>query len=662
VTSDDREWLETDGLGGYAMGTVALPRTRRYHALLCAARNPPTGRCVLVNGVDARVATGSGEVALSAHRYGSGGGDVVAPDGNRRITTFEPRPWPTWTFALPDGGAVEQSVFVPRGCAAVVLRWRRIAGSGPLRLSVRPLLSGRDHHALHLENPDCDLVSQRIGERILWRTYASMPAVVAIANGAFAHDPVWYRGFVYEEERVRGYDWREDLASPGEFTFDLEHGDAVLVLAADGIGAPTPAGSALAVADLLAATERRRRAAFRSDLHRAADQYLVRRGDGCSVIAGYPWFADWGRDTFLAVRGLCLATGRLKDAHAILRTWLPHLRGGMLPNRFPDDGGAPEYNSVDAALWFAIAAHELLQRTRRAPRLAAMRRAELERAILAIVTGYQEGTREGMHANGDGLLRAGRPGLQMTWMDAIAGDTVVTPRIGMPVELQALWINTLHAAAAIDGRWQALATKATASFRTRFWNAGRNCLLDVVDADHVPGADDASLRPNQILAVGGLPFPLLRGREARSVVDVVERELWTPLGLRTLAPGEAAFRARYRGDQLARDLAYHQGTAWPWLLGPFVEAWVAVRGGTERAKAVARARFLAPLRAHLAQAGCCHVSEVADGELPQAPGGAPFQAWSLGELLRLELDVLAPAARGGRASRESRPAPLGATA
>ena len=360
------------------------------------------------------------------------------------------------------------------------------------------------------------------------------------------------------------------------------------------------------------------------------------RGAGQSLVAGYPWFTDWGRDTFVALRGLCLAAGQLEAAREVLLTWADALSEGMLPNRFPDGGEEPEYNSVDASLWFAVAAHEFLEAAEPAG-LDGLdeTRSRLEAALKAVVAGCAAGTRFGIRMNADSLLAAGEPGTQLTWMDVKAGGKVMTPRVGKPVEVQALWLNALRIAGGLEPRWLDVLRRAEVAFRSRFWNAEAGCLHDVVDVDHLPGTADTSFRPNQIFAVGGLPWPVLEGEQARAVVDAVEERLLTPLGLRSLAPGEAGYRARYEGNAAGRDSAYHQGTAWPWLLGPFVEAWLRVRGHSPEARAEARERFVAPLLAHLRVAGLGHVSEIADAEPPHTPRGCPFQAWSLGELLRL---------------------------
>ncbi|KEF41425.1 MAG: glycogen debranching protein [Cyanobium sp. CACIAM 14] len=646
-----REWLETDGAGGFASGTACGLRTRRYHNLLIVATTPPTGRVALVGAVEAWVEHAGGREALSSHRYAPG---VVHPDGIGRLVGFTHEPWPSWRWRLADGREVCHELLVPAGRPLVLLTWRLISSPagmhGGLRLRVRPLLSGRDLHALHHENGDFRFEAALEGEAIVWRPYAGVPGVAARANGSYEPAPEWYRQFLYAQEQARGLDALEDLASPGIFCFALDGGEAVLVLAAAGDEKAAPQatptalpGDPAALAEQLRSSEAARRSAFPSPLTRAADAYLVRRGEGRTVIAGYPWFTDWGRDTFIALRGLCIASGRLEEAKGILLAWASQVSEGMLPNRFAEQGDHPEFNSVDAALWFCVAVHELLAAAQRGERpLAAGERERLAAAVAAILAGYGRGTRFGIRRDADGLLAAGQAGLQLTWMDAKVGEWVVTPRIGKPVEIQALWVNALEIGAALGERARAAeARQAREAFQARFWNPERRCLFDVVDADHVPGTADPTLRANQILAVGGLPFPVLDGERAAAVVETVERELLTPLGLRSLAPGEPGYRAHYEGGVLERDGAYHQGTVWPWLMGPFVEAWLRVRGGSEEARREARRRFLAPLLEHLADAGLGHVSEITDAEAPFTPRGCPFQAWSVGEALRLER-LLAP--------------------
>jgi predicted glycogen debranching enzyme len=422
----------------------------------------------------------------------------------------------------------------------------------------------------------------------------------------------------------------------------LEQHGANLVVSAEGFASINEDAPIDRLVNELRRGELRRRENFSSRLESAADSYLVRRGAGRTVIAGYPWFGDWGRDTFISLRGLCLATGRLEVAQGILVEWAGTVSEGMLPNRFPDRGAVPEFNSVDASLWYIIAVNEFLRAASGNTVLASEDTVvKLERAVEEILQGYSRGTRFGIHADTDGLLAAGLPGLQLTWMDAKVYDHVVTPRIGKPVEVQALWLNALEIGQRISNRWRSAFETARESFQARFWNENRGQLYDIVDVDHRPGVIDQSIRPNQIFAVGGLPLVLLPGDRAQRVVDAVETALYIPLGLRSLAPGENGFVPHYEGDVWHRDIAYHQGTAWPWLIGPFVEAWVRVRGNTAEAKKRARQQFFEPFVNHLGEAGLGHVSEIVDAEAPHTPRGCPFQAWSLGELLRLDRVVLA---------------------
>jgi predicted glycogen debranching enzyme len=612
------EWLETDGLGGFAMGTDTWIRTRRYHALLLAATSPPEGRMVLVADVEVFVETDSGRYGLSAHCYG---GNIVYPDGASRITRFDHAPWPRWEWTLPDGARVACELAVTHGVPRTVLRWTKLAGN-VRSLHVQPLLAPRDYHSTHHENGSLRFDAVTSGERVTFHPYDGVPAISILANASFQAHPDWYRNFHLAAEAERGLDAKEDCASPGTFSFDLAKGPAAMILsttAHDG-------GPAVQVADRLLAAEQQRRDRLGSPLARAADAYLVARGSGKTIVAGYPWFSDWGRDTFISLRGLCLATNRRDDARQILLQWSSVVSEGMLPNRFDEHDATPEYNSVDAALWFVIAAHAYLQDP-----TTAEDKTRIETAIHAIVDGYRAGTRHGIRADSDGLVAAGVPGLQLTWMDAKIGDWVITPRIGKPVEIQALWINAL----AIAGHTEE-AARVRETFLARFWDPSHGQLHDVVDCDHIPNTYDASCRPNQIFAVGGLPRPVLDGAQARSVVDVFERELWTPAGPRSLAPGDPRYAPRYGGGPRDRDSVYHNGTVWPWLAGAFIEAWIRVRGGTPEAKQQARTKFVEPLRARLAIAGLGHISEICDAEPPHRPVGCPFQAWSVAELLRVE--------------------------
>jgi predicted glycogen debranching enzyme len=648
--SERDEWLEPDGLGGFASGTATGIRTRRYHALLLAATTPPTGRVVLVNGFDAWIETNEGAFALTSQRYDPG---VIHPDGAQRISAFTSDPWPRWIFTPENGTHIEHTVVVQHGAPLVAASWRLTSGERrtPVRLFVRPFFSGRDYHSMHRENGAFGFAPERRGDRLIWHPYDGIPAVHVVSNGDYRHQPDWYRHFRYDAELARGLDAIEDLAAPGVFSWDLTTDDAVLIFAAapEAEMAIPPGIPARHLLERVHSSELTRRRAFTSPLHRAADAYLVTRSSGTTIVAGYPWFTDWGRDTFIALRGICLAADRLDDARRILLEWSSAVSEGMLPNRFPDRGESPEFNSVDASLWFVIAVHELFERCA----LPATDRATLEGAVDAILTGYAEGTRFGIRLDEDGLLAAGVPGQQLTWMDARVGDHVITPRIGKPVEVQALWLNALSLTSARSPRWASVFARGRTSFETRFWNDAAGSLHDVVDVDHCAGTVDAALRPNQIFALGGLPVTLVSKQRARRALDAIERHLWTPVGLRSLSPAEPGYVGRYRGGVASRDGAYHQGTVWPWLVTPFVEAWVRVRGTRPSVIAEARERFLAPLLRHLDEHGLGHVAEIADGDSPYTPNGCPFQAWSVGELLRLDRIILGTASSSTRNRRRS---------
>lgn len=647
----EAEWLEPDGAGGFASGTVGGARSRRYHALLLPATRPPVARLALINGLEVWAQTAEGaRHGLSTQRYEGGGGEpVLQPRGQDLIVAFTAEPWPTWTFELPDGTQIVQEIFVHHATRLTAVCWRLARGAGAA-LEVRPLFSGRDYHATHHENAAFDFTPTEETGSVLWKPYPGVPGSRIWCNGAYRHEPAWYRNFLYPLERERGLDFLEDLAVPGVFAFAVRAGqNASMLLGATDLGPAAltlpPGADAGKLLPALRTDEQRRRDRLEAPFARAADVFIARGLRGATILAGYPWFTDWGRDTFISLRGLCLATGRFDQAREILLQWTDALSEGMLPNRFPDGGEAPEYNSVDASLWFIIAAHDYLAAAPRPRDASRLERVAADRKLLlaacqAILAGYADGTRHGIRADpADGLLFAGEAGCAITWMDGVCDGMAFTPRIGKPVEVQALWLNALWLMAPGSARWQALSRQAGRSFAARFWNADRGCLYDVVDCEGRAGENDGSLRPNQLLAIGGLPLSLLPLEQARSVVDLAEARLLTPMGLRTLAGGEPGYAPCYVGDRRSRDAAYHQGTVWPWLLGPFAEAWVRVRGDTRAARAQAQARFVAPL---LASAGDVpsRLTELADADAPHVARGCPFQAWSVAELARLSLTVL----------------------
>jgi predicted glycogen debranching enzyme len=636
---EEREWLEVDGLGGFAMGTSTLIPRRKYHALLVTSVAPPTSRYVLINCVDASILFEGNRYPLSSFQFAS---QIVHPKGSERISEFKAFPWPHWTFSFNEIGlSISHELFVKKGSPLVVLSWRQLRGRSPATLEVRPLLSVRDYHSLHRQNSAFCFNPAHTNNWVEWSPYSNVPSVSAYFNGEYNHSPCWYKDFLYKEEMQRGYDSVEDLASPGLFTFDLSQTEAFLVF----VGGSHESLKCFEESDIVQLVEKfrqeetRRRSSFPSDLHRAADSYVVERGEGKTIIAGYPWFTDWGRDTFISIRGICIAGGRLDDAAKIFKTWIGTLSQGMIPNRFPDSGNSPEYNSVDASLWFVVAAYEFIKLAD-ATKYASLIK-DLKSAIFEVLNHYQQGTRFRINCDEDGLLRAGLLGTQLTWMDAKYNHLVFTPRVGKPVEIQALWINALLIGAEFDTNWEALAKKATSSFEEKFWNPQLGMLFDVVDVDNNSSVHDPSFRPNQIFSVGGLPFQVLEGDKARSVVDAVERELLTSFGLRTLNRQDVRFSTRYEGTLYERDSAYHQGTVWPWLLASFVDAWLRVRNGTEDARIEAKNRFLTEIMSSIEDTGGVgHLYEIHDATSPYRGRGCPFQAWSIAEVLRLFYQIL----------------------
>ena len=654
--SSKLEWLEANGVGGFAMGTVAGTSTRRYHGLLVAPLPPSGERHVLLARLEESVVDGGAEIALATNQYPG----TLHPEGHRRLAGFRLDPFPTWTYQA-GGAALEKRLFVVHGRQAVVVRYR---GDRAVALRVRPFLAFRDYHALAHANGDLDgrvRESASGGARTLAaRPYRSLPELrLHHSGGAFHQDGAWHRDTEYLEELERGLDFREDLWRMGTIEMEVRPGeDAFLVATID----PWEALDRASI-DAVEEAERARRGSrfahpFLARLDRAAEQFLVARADGSpTVIAGYPWFTDWGRDTMIALPGLCLARGRLDEARDVIRSFLARARGGLIPNRFPECGEAPEYNTVDATLWLFQAVNGYLV-AGGDPAFAS----EVYPAAREILRFHQAGTLHGIRVDPeDGLLVAGGEGAQLTWMDAKVGDWVVTPRHGKPVEVNALWYNALRLAAAwgraagdTDGAsdLEREAARVARSFTERFWDPSLGRLFDVL----LPTGPDRRMRPNQIFAVS-LPYPLLDRERQRRVVRAVERALLTPVGLRTLAPGEPDYQPHYGGAPRDRDGAYHQGLVWPWLLGPFVRAYLIAFGPTRHNVAYCRS-LLRGLERHLSTEGCLgQISEILEPEPPYRPVGAPAQAWSVGEVLAvaLSLESSAGIAAGGIAAGDKPP-------
>ncbi len=634
-TAIGREWLVTNGLGGYACGTVAGANTRRYHAFLMASLDPPVERTLVVAKIDLSVEYLGQLYQLAANEFAGG---AIDPRGFMHIESFAVHEGiPTWRYAIADA-LIVQRIFMAPLAHASYLHLALERASGPLLIELKPLVTYRDFHSqgrgarpVEVEDDGASVSVRAAG--------GARGCRLAVTAGEYRALNAWYWNFWHREEAARGLDALEDLFVPGTFTAPLSTAQPLTFTASLETGVPAPAPKVLAA---LAGKSRALRSALPKSaphwvhtLATASDQFIVRRGKksaaAVSVIAGYPWFADWGRDTMIALPGLTTTLARYDTAAGLLRSWARFVDRGMLPNCFPDRGAAPEYNSADAALWLFHALEDYLA-AHRDPELVR----ELYPTLMAIIHAHLEGTRFGIQVDpSDGLLRAGEPGVQVTWMDAKRDAQVFTPRIGKPVEINALWLNALNVAAHLAGRMRSAAdqrhcrtllARAAVGFG-RFWDADRDCLFDVIDADG-GSAQDASLRPNQIFAVS-LPYSALPAPQMRAVVEACARALLTSYGLRSLAPQDPAYRGQYLGDPWQRDAAYHQGTVWSWLLGPFARAHYRVYGDARLAQS-----FLAPIAQHLNGACLGSVSEIFDGDAPHIARGCFAQAWSVAEILR----------------------------
>ncbi|MCZ6678284.1 MAG: glycogen debranching enzyme N-terminal domain-containing protein [Candidatus Poribacteria bacterium] len=643
-----KEWLETNGIGGYASSSIVGANTRRYHGLLVAATQPPVGRRVLLSKLEETVCIGDEHYELSCNQYPG----IVHPQGYKFLQAFTPSPLPTWEYAIQDI-VLEKLLWMVNGQNTTVLTYTLRAGA-PIQLCLRPLIAGRDHHSLHYENAGIQTHVEAIDGNTVQIVPYDSPSTLYLHSsvGEFQSDSAcWYKNFEYPVEAARGFDAHEDLYSPGEWVVQLESGETVAIIAST--EPPNEEWESMRNVEI----DRRKGIVHRALHNRgdgstrkgdvpggkddfletltlAADQFLIQRGEERhSIIAGYHWFTDWGRDAMIALPGLTLVTGRYEIAQGILRAFAQHCDQGMLPNRFPDVADEPEYNTVDATLWFFYAVAKYLEYTDDLDFI----RDELWETLVDIIQWHLRGTRYNIRMGTDSLISAGMEGVQLTWMDAKIGDWVVTPRHGKPVEINALWYNALKVMEGLIQRlgdagasteYAKLARTAQVNFNERFWNAEANCLYDCIDGE----MPDASIRPNQIFAIS-LPHSVLSEERHRPVLDVVTRDLLTPVGLRSLSPNDEQYVGYYGGDPYHRDSAYHQGTVWGWLIGPFVTAYMKVNGKTSQSREAAK-QFLAAFGGHLKEAGVGSISEIFDGDKPHTPRGCIAQAWSIAEVLR----------------------------
>lgn len=628
------EWLETNGLGGWSGSSIIGCNTRRYHGLLVAATAPPAERMNLVSKMDETIVTDNGRFELGTNNYGA----VIHPCGHQFQTSFSKKLFPE--FAYEAGGVqLTKTIAMVHGENTVVIVYKVMQADKPFLMELLPLVPVRGYHNLMHANDAINRGALFSNEMLKVKPYEGTPDIFVKVPGAyFQEDANWFYNFNYTIEQYRGLDFTEDLFSYGKLSVKLKAGDTLGII----VSTEDPSGKN--AEELLQTEEKRRIDLLQGEsfhgtteqlLTLAADQFIVKRGENLkTVIAGYHWFTDWGRDTMISLPGLTLSTGRYTDAKKIIAAFAESVSMGMLPNRFQDNGEAPEYNNADGTLWYFIAIHKYLQATNDTTFVLDT----ILPVLKDIIDWHFKGTRYNIHVDEDGLLFAGEEGQQLTWMDARIGNWVVTPRMGKAVEIQALWFNTLkifanllrlnnqHADASMV---ETSAEKTRQHFTDKFWYKEGNYLYDAIDEN---GIADTALRPNQLFAIS-LPFSLIDGIKASAVLKIVEAQLYTAPGLRSLPKTDVHYVPVYGGDAWHRDSSYHQGTVWSWLLGPYIDALIKVNGTTEKAQQVIH-RFTG----HLNEACIGSVSEIFDAAAPHHPRGCVAQAWGVAEVLRVIKD------------------------
>lgn len=628
------EWLETNGLGGWASSSIIGCHTRRYHGLLVAAIVPPADRIAMVSKLDETVVTPSGRYELGVNNYGG----VIHPHGNDYQTSFMKDLFPRFTYEVA-AITLKKTIAMVHGENTTLVVYDVIRADQPFILELLPLFSVRGYHSLMRANDAVHHEANFSNHVFQTKLYDSTPDIfIKVPGGVYRHNPNWYFHFNYDMEKYRGLDFVEDLFTHGNFSISLKQGDSLGII----ISTDDPADKD--AHQLFLKEEKRRKQLLKEKpadetlrhLTLAADQFIVKRDkDLKTIIAGYHWFTDWGRDTMISLPGLCLSTGRYGDAKKILAAFANAVNQGMLPNRFQDNGAPPEFNNVDGTLWYFIAIYKYLQATGDKEFVLH----DLLPVLKEIIQWHLKGTRYNIHATEDGLLYSGEPGIQLTWMDSKIGDWVVTPRTGKAVEINALWYNALLIYAsflelngdddeAIDLNQRAMSAKK--SFNDQFWNSERGYLYDVINGSE----KDDRLRPNQLFAIS-LPFALIENEKARSVLKIVTEQLYTPVGLRSLSPGDPSYVSCYEGDSFKRDSCYHQGTVWSWLLGPYVDAIMKTGGAESRGKA---RKVIESFIYHMNEGCIGSVAEIFDADPPHSPKGCTAQAWGVAEILRVIVD------------------------
>ena len=634
----NKEWLVTNGIGGYASGTVGGANSRRYHGLLVASLNPPTQRQVLASKVEETVSVQAGEsFELSANRYPG----AIHPEGFRYIKKFERRPLPRTLFQIEEE-QLAKTIFMVYGSNTTLVEYEN-TGQSVLQLSLRPFFVDRDYHSLFHERSDFDYYFERQEDVLkIYSHYGAFPLYVKFYEGAFKEERYWFKNLEYAKEEYRGLDFREDAYVIGTMDVSLAAGEKaylMFTLDEDMLSQNPQVLKEMEVDRLNSLVPKNVKNQFLKDLLVAGDQFIVHRKStgSYSIIAGYHWFTDWGRDTMIAMRGLCIAPGKQAVSKSILHTFLTSLNEGMLPNRFPDFADEEvEYNTVDATLWLFVALYEYYLKFKD----QAFVQTHFDK-LTDIIEQHIEGARYNIHLTTEGFIYAGEGDAQLTWMDARVGDYVVTPRHGCPVEIQALWYNALRiyqffakkigfsSGKNASDAYEVLSRRLEKNFSTYFLNES-GYLNDVVR----PGFPiDESLRPNQVYVLS-LPFSLLKKPEEKKVFEILQKRLYTPYGLRTLNVEHPDFKPDYGGDQWCRDTAYHQGTIWPFLLGDYFLAMKKLAGDTPKVRKDIAASLEA-LQQHFYERECIHgISEIFDGKEPRTGRGTAHQAWSVGALLK----------------------------
>ncbi len=636
-----KEWLLTNRLGSYASSTVVGCNTRRYHGLLVAATTPPVGRRVTLSTLMEHLTVDDVVHELATNEFQGS----FSPEGFRTLVEYRDGPAPTFVYRCGPAELTKEIVLAD-SANAVAVRYTLRGARG--RLRVWPFAALRDFHHLRKVHEPHQMTFDSVenGVRIEDRRESGHPLYILCRDGAFEAKPQWWYRFLYRVDLSRGQDGQEDLYSPGSFVVDLPDGASCQFTAV--LDEPFPLGFETTVErrrerlSSLAASVGPDADVFDRRLALATDAYYVHRafpGSASSgtIVAGYHWFADWGRDAFIALPGILLSTQRHEQARDVFRTFALHVADGMIPNRFDDYANSAHYNSIDASLWFILAADRYVRATNDRAFWGEVLRGPCE----TILRYYREGTRFDIRADSDMLLTGGSHLTQLTWMDAKLGEEVVTPREGKAVEINALWYCAHRILAEQLGQsdpagareYAALAAVIGAAFEGAFWNEPFQWCNDCISS----AGPDATLRPNQIFAVS-LPYSPLREERQRRVVAVIQDLLLTPMGLRTLSPDDPRYRRRCAGSWESRDRAYHQGTVWAWLIGPFIEAYLKVEHNRPPAVAQAKA-WLAGFEEHLREAGIGHISEIFDGDSPHTPRGCIAQAWSVGEVLRARMLV-----------------------